>query len=402
MSEVLLQVENLSKRFCRDLKRSLWYGVRDIAGELRRNTSEHECRAGEFWALDDVSFELRRGECLGLIGSNGAGKSTLLKLISGLMKPDSGVIRRRGRLGALIELGAGFNPVLTGRENIYVNASILGFRKKEIGARFDEIVDFADIADALDAPVQSYSSGMKVRLGFAIAAHLEPDILLIDEVLAVGDVAFQAKCFNAVGARLRSGTAAVFVSHNLHHVARLCSHALLLHHGVSHGIGEVSEALHRYRKISSTTTSSESDRRGLMRQLAIGAKLSDLSFRDSRGRELTFLSCAEPCELTGRLRLETPMNRPLTLDLQVRYLDEILFQRFFQVEIPSAGSETEFTLSVTFPSIPMNSSVAKFFLALWNEDTTILYDWHRDLSLFVEGNPENHGIIDLQANLHIS
>jgi lipopolysaccharide transport system ATP-binding protein len=238
-ADVILQVEGASKRFCRDLKRSLWYGLTDIAGDcLGRSTARADLRPGEFWALHDVSFELRRGECLGLIGSNGAGKTTLLRLISGLIKPDAGAIRRRGRLGALIALGAGFNPVLTGRENIFVNAAILGLTKKETLARLDEIIAFADIGDALEAPVQSYSSGMTVRLGFAIAAHLEPDLLLIDEVLAVGDMAFRAKCYGMLGA-LKQRAAVVVVSHNHEHLLQIADKGHFLENGMTRFVGKI-------------------------------------------------------------------------------------------------------------------------------------------------------------------
>jgi len=156
MSDPVVEVKHASKRFCRDLKLSLWYGVKDIAtGLCGRSTGGTELRFGEFWAVNDVSFELRRGECLGLIGANGAGKSTLLKMLNGLIKPDTGRITMRGRIGALIELGAGFHPLLSGRENIYVNASILGMSKRETDGRLDDIIAFADIGDAIDAPVKS-------------------------------------------------------------------------------------------------------------------------------------------------------------------------------------------------------------------------------------------------------
>src|SRR6202012_1950313 len=188
-------------------------------------------RAGEFWAVRDVSFALRRGECLGLIGHNGAGKTTLLKMLNGLIKPDSGKITLRGRVGALIALGAGFNPILTGRENIYVNAAVLGLTKKEIDLKIEKIIDFSEIREFIDSPVQSYSSGMQVRLGFAVATALEPDVLLLDEVLAVGDVSFQAKCFNTL-ARFRSqGTAFILVSHNMHQISRYCDQVLYLKRG---------------------------------------------------------------------------------------------------------------------------------------------------------------------------
>ena len=181
---------------------------RELTG--RRRGEHGGLRTKEFWAVNNVSFELKRGECLGLIGRNGAGKTTLLKMLNGLIKPDAGRIEMRGRVGALIALGAGFNPILTGRENIYVNGSVLGLTKKEIGAKLDEIVDFAEIGDFIDTPVQNYSSGMAVRLGFAVASSIRPDVLLIDEVLAVGDISFVLRCLNRVSELLPT-TAVVFV-----------------------------------------------------------------------------------------------------------------------------------------------------------------------------------------------
>ena len=261
----LVQVKGVSKKFCRDLKKSLWYGVRDIAAELNPFQSRNEesgdkqfeagksispiyqaLRAGEFWAVKDVSFELRRGECLGLIGRNGAGKTTLLKMLNGLIKPDHGRIEMHGRVGALIALGAGFNPILTGRENIYVNGAVLGLTKREIDEKVDEIIDFAEIKEFIDSPVQSYSSGMQVRLGFAVATALKPDILLLDEVLAVGDAAFRGKCFQRVGAILNEA-AVIFVSHNEAQVSRICNSALVLEAGSPTYYGNTAEALRNYR-----------------------------------------------------------------------------------------------------------------------------------------------------------
>ncbi|MDX2479879.1 MAG: ABC transporter ATP-binding protein [Desulfuromusa sp.] len=231
MSDVLISAESISKKFCRDLKKSLWYGVKDIAGEITgRKNPGNELRQGEFWSIDDVSFELKRGECLGLIGPNGAGKSTLLKMLNGLIKPDKGQIKIRGRIGALIELGAGFNPILTGRENIYVNGAVLGFSRKEIDQKFTEIVDFAELGDFIDTPVQNYSSGMKVRLGFAIAAQMDPDVLLIDEVLAVGDIGFRSRCFNAIN-KIQKKAAVIFVSHAMPDVNRICTDICVLSKG---------------------------------------------------------------------------------------------------------------------------------------------------------------------------
>jgi lipopolysaccharide transport system ATP-binding protein len=230
--DTLIRVESVSKKFCRSLKRSLWYGVQDIGTELLGRAKPPELRRDEFWAVDDVNFELRRGECLGLIGHNGAGKSTLLKMLNGLIKPDKGRISMQGRVGALIELGTGFNPILTGRENIYNNGAVLGFTKKEIDQKFDAIVEFSEIGDFLDTPVQNYSSGMKVRLGFAVAAQMEPDILLIDEVLAVGDMSFVLKCINLLD-KLLQKSAMILVSHNIPQIARTTTQIMLMDKGRS-------------------------------------------------------------------------------------------------------------------------------------------------------------------------
>ncbi len=255
-SDTLVRVSGVSKKFCLSLKKSLWYGLCDMGRELtgrRRGSgkqgSEGDDRAGlrpkEFWAVNNVSFELKRGECLGLIGRNGAGKTTLLKMLNGLIKPDAGKIAMRGRVGALISLGAGFNPILTGRENIYVNASVLGLTKREIDAKMDEIIDFAEIGDFLDTPVQNYSSGMAVRLGFAVATALNPDILLLDEVLAVGDTRFRAKCYNRIG-KVLSQAAVIFVAHDMNQIGRVCNKVMLLNHGRLTYLGETSGGIEAY------------------------------------------------------------------------------------------------------------------------------------------------------------
>jgi lipopolysaccharide transport system ATP-binding protein len=230
-SEVVVSVKNVSKKFCKTLKRSMAYGIAELSKNLMGvKPDSTELRKDEFWAVDDVSFELRRGEILGLIGVNGSGKSTLLRLLAGIFPPDKGEITIRGRVGALISLGSGFHPHMTGRENIYLNGTILGMKRDEIDSKFHDIVEFAEIPDFLDAPVSTYSSGMRVRLGFAIAAQMEPDVLLIDEVLAVGDVGFRAKCFNAI-AKISTKAAIVIVSHHMPHVARVSTDLIVLNRG---------------------------------------------------------------------------------------------------------------------------------------------------------------------------
>jgi lipopolysaccharide transport system ATP-binding protein len=229
--DILIKCESVSKKFCRDFKRSLWYGIKDVSLSFSsKGNHNNALRKDEFWAVQDISFELRRGECLGLIGHNGAGKSTLLKILNGLLTPDEGQVTMRGRVGALIELGAGFNPILTGRENIYNNAAVLGFTKQEIDAKYDKIVEFSEIGEFIDSPVQNYSSGMKVRLGFAVAAEMEPDILLIDEILAVGDAGFRMKSYNKL-TELMSKCAVIFVSHSMQTIARVCTIGMLMQKG---------------------------------------------------------------------------------------------------------------------------------------------------------------------------
>lgn len=246
--ETLVKVDHVGKKFCRNLKRSLWYGVKDLTSEfLGMNKEDNtELRQDEFWAVKDISFELKRGECMGLIGRNGAGKSTLLKMLNGLIKPDKGRIEMNGRIGALIELGSGFNPILTGRENIYNNGSVLGLTKRDIDGVLDEIIEFSEIGKFIDTPVQYYSSGMKVRLGFSVAVHMKPDVLILDEVLAVGDSGFRMKSFNKIN-EIMQDAAVIFVSHSMPHIATVTNKILLLEKGVSGYYGEdISEGIDRY------------------------------------------------------------------------------------------------------------------------------------------------------------
>jgi len=247
MSDILVKAEGVSKKFCKSLKRSMLYGMQDIAKNIFGQIPKtDELKPDEFWAVDDISFELRRGECIGLIGPNGSGKSTLLKILNGIISPDRGLVKINGKTGALIEIGAGFHPMLTGRENIYVNGSILGFSKREIDKKFNKIVDFAELSEFIDTPVKHYSSGMHVRLGFAIAAQMDPDVLLIDEVLAVGDIGFKAKCFSAIS-KLTRKCAVIFVSHNMPNISKLATDILVMNKGYKEFQGrDISKGIHRY------------------------------------------------------------------------------------------------------------------------------------------------------------
>jgi ABC-type polysaccharide/polyol phosphate transport system ATPase subunit len=207
-------------------------------------------KPGQLWALRDVSFEVPEGECLGIIGNNGAGKSTLLKLLSRITSPTSGEIMIRGRLSALVEIGTGFHPELTGRENIYLNGSMLGMTRAEINRKVNSIIEFAGVPAYIDVPVKRYSSGMYVRLGFSVAAHLDPDILLLDEVLAVGDIAFQAKCLDLIAQLRGAGRTIVLISHDLGAVQRLCDRAILLHHGRLMTTGTPVDVIDQYQRMA--------------------------------------------------------------------------------------------------------------------------------------------------------
>jgi len=250
MSDLVL--DHVSKRYQvrhRLEAKNGWRSLRQRLQAFRRQTNE-------FWALRDVCLEVARGETVGIIGHNGAGKSTILKLLSKVTTPTSGEIRISGRLSALIEVGSGFHPELTGRENIYLSGSILGMRRREIAEKLEGIIDFAGVRDFIDTPVKHYSSGMYVRLGFSIAAHLEPDILLLDEVLAVGDAAFQAKCLERITRLHGDGRTIVFVSQDLVSVERLCSRVLLLNHGQVVASGSARDVIEIYWETGRTRQAS--------------------------------------------------------------------------------------------------------------------------------------------------
>ncbi len=271
-------------------------------------------RADDFWAVRDVSFEVSRGEALGIIGHNGAGKSTILKLLSNITTPSDGTITINGRLSALIEVGSGFHPELTGRENIYLNGSILGMTRRHIAEKLDSIVEFAGVRQFLDTPVKRYSSGMYVRLGFSIAAHLDPDILLLDEVLAVGDAAFQAKCLKRIGELRDGGTTIVFISHDLGAVERLCDRVILMNHGEIAASGAPREVVAEYQNVAAFKPASKSE--AAMANQERAAEVRALSFKDADGCEATTLHTGEP--FTAQLEFAAH-----------RFIENAVFEVFF-------------------------------------------------------------------------
>jgi lipopolysaccharide transport system ATP-binding protein len=274
MPDTVIDVAHLGKQYVidhqrakgDDLRHAIEAAVRAPFRWLRSPRGPARRQKEEFWALRDVSFSVKQGEAVGIIGRNGAGKSTLLKLLSRITEPTTGRIRYRGRVASLLEVGTGFHPELTGRENIFLNAAILGMRRSDIARRFDEIVAFSEVERFLDTPVKRYSSGMYVRLAFGVAAHLEPDILLVDEVLAVGDAAFQKKCLGKMGTVVQEGRTVLFVSHNMAAITALCSRALLIEGGRLEESGAppsvIEEYLSRTRVHIGMPVSEREDRKG--------------------------------------------------------------------------------------------------------------------------------------------
>ena len=246
MNKPIIEVRNLSKKYTFG-ERQPYYSFRDTISSIFHTPFRREkLEKDEFWALKDVSFDVNEGDVVGVIGRNGAGKSTLLKILSQITPPTEGEVKLRGRVASLLEVGTGFHPELTGRENIYLNGAILGMKRWEINKKFKEIVEFAEIEKFLDTPVKHYSSGMYMRLAFAVAAHLEPEILLVDEVLAVGDAQFQKKCLGKMSDVSKQGRTVIFVSHNMEAVSRLCKKVIVFNNGLVEYYGETETGISRY------------------------------------------------------------------------------------------------------------------------------------------------------------
>jgi lipopolysaccharide transport system ATP-binding protein len=286
VSEPIIRVENLGKKYLirheaggqryKSLRETLATGAKGLVRRLGyRSRPEDFGSREEFWALRDVSFDVNRGEVVGIIGRNGAGKSTLLKILSQITEPTTGRVELHGRVASLLEVGTGFHPELTGRENIYLNGAILGMSRKEISQKFDEIVAFAEIEKFLDTSVKRYSSGMYMRLAFSVAAHLEPEVLLIDEVLAVGDAEFQKKCLGKMSAVAKEGRTILFVSHNMAAVSTLTTRAIVLHSGRSVFDGPKDQAIEHYARRGNAVDSTPAIVRRGVHTVILGARLID-------------------------------------------------------------------------------------------------------------------------------
>lgn len=375
-SDVVVRLEHVSKKFCKSLKRGMAYGITDLTRNLLGMRSKSEVlRKGEFWAVDDVSFELRRGETLGLLGANGAGKTTILQLINGIFWPDKGKVTVRGRVGSLIAVGAGFHPQLTGRENIFVNAAIMGMSRREAERKFDQIVEFAEIGDFLDTPVKHYSSGMYVRLGFAIAAHCDPDVLLVDEVLAVGDMSFQSRCLTRLSTLRRSGAAILVVTHSEEYMRRACQKGVLLANGRVLVVGSLDACYHRYRaELGRASLYDEVGRTG-SRELEI----ADVVFVGSDGRPTKILNVGEPftvrIPVSGRAVIFDPTVE-VSFNSQDGYVGTSFATYCQGVQLgPITGGHA---VSVHVPALHLAPGVYRISAVLALSDTIGVVDWRRN------------------------
>jgi lipopolysaccharide transport system ATP-binding protein len=373
MSDTLVKVEKVGKKFCRDLKRSLWYGVQDLGHELFAQKNNKEAlRKDEFWAVNDISFEVARGEVLGLIGHNGAGKTTILRMLNGLIKPDLGRISIKGRMQALIALGAGFNPILTGRENVFVNASILGIPEKEIKRRFDKIVEFSGLEEYIDMPVQSYSSGMTVRLGFSIAAHLEPDILLVDEVLAVGDLAFRTKCQVRIQEMRKKGVAIIFVSHNLHALSHTCSRSITIRNGRIIYDGDTEEAINVYRSYLIDNY------KEMQNDLQVGTgeiKISGVEVLDLSNEGKKDFHLQDYLKIRLHYYTNQPVNNPVfNVTINVLYGEQVTGFRTDTDGISSGPIEGEGYVDIVIPDLNLLPNNYSIDAILFHNDGFTFYD----------------------------
>ena len=313
MSSVAIRVDHAGKKFSKSLRQMMLYGARDMfLGSLGFGHGTDRLRPGEFWALDGVSFEVKRGDSLGIIGANGSGKTTLLRMLNGIFMPDRGSIDVYGKVGGLIHVGAGFHPLLTGRENIYVNGAILGLSRKEIDRKFDAIVDFADIGDFLDAPVKQYSSGMYVRLGFSVAVHSDPEILLVDEVLAVGDRDFSLKCYHKMKEIRERGTTVVLVSHNEYVIRENTQECLYLEHGRPRAFGSSEEMISLYIKdgLQKKALAGAAHVSGKDPGLSRKMEILDVRFMDGDGTRVEGLASGEEFHAAIRYRAAEPVADP--------------------------------------------------------------------------------------------
>jgi ABC-type polysaccharide/polyol phosphate transport system ATPase subunit len=350
----------------------------------------------DVWALRDVSADIEPGEAVGLIGRNGSGKSTLLRVLAGIIKPTTGTVQVEGRIGSLLELGAGFHPDFTGRENVFLNGSIQGLKRSEIRERFDEIVAFAEVEHAIDRPVRTYSSGMAMRLGFAIAAFLQADVLLLDEVFAVGDENFQRKCFGVISAFKNRGGTILFVSHDAQAVERLCERSILLSAGQKAYDGPTHEAIVRYRRLLADDLDPAERSRGLREWGTGEAEIAGARLLDANGGAREQFLAGEPLRLEVDLRAVTVVEPP-RLHLEVRDTTGLLVAEdsvsTAELGWPAGPGELTATLDVAHPSLAFGRF--RIRLGLVGSEGRTLHQFDDALGFLVYPEGEERGLVRL-------
>ena len=355
MSDIAIRVENLGKQYRIGQYETAYKNLRESIMNLfaRRDRNPET-----IWAIKDVSFEVKPGEVVGIIGRNGAGKSTLLKILTRITEPTEGHAELHGRVGSLLEVGTGFHPELTGRENIFLNGAILGMKKTEIKRKFDEILAFAEIEKFIDTPVKRYSSGMYVRLAFAVAAHLEPEILLVDEVLAVGDFAFQKKCLGKMGNVAKEGRTVLFISHNMAAIENLCPRVIVLEEGRMGFDGKTESAVVHYL---ASARKNGSDLRNFSRRKGSGlVRIVDVKLGDGQGRFLQVVPCGKPVDILIQYEnYGLPKNTSINVGISVKSAIDtpisLLHNRMVGVEFKDIGETGLFVCRMD--SLPLTPSV---------------------------------------------
>ncbi len=383
MPTTAIEVSSVWKRFRKGgadglLWESALRGLRRLCG---RNSEPRDA----FWALQDINLNVRPGEAVGIIGPNGAGKSTLLKILSRVLRPDRGHIAVHGRLSGLIEVGAGFHGDLTGRENIFVNGAILGMRHDEIRRKFDRIVEFSGIGEFLDMPVKRYSSGMYVRLGFSIAAHMEPQVLLVDEVLSVGDVQFKAKCMDAMRGFLRRGTSVLFVSHNLAQIKRFCDRVVLIDHGRVRLEGSPDAAIAEYSRLVSDMEDAnpggiENSHIGGRGRTGAGACITAVRILDADGRPARTFTSGQPMRLELDYHIDPAtggIDNP-NFVVSAHMFGAGLFYQFQSLRdgLRPGRCVGSGTVAIDLPSLALGEGVYQIGVALADEKGLPEHDWH--------------------------
>lgn len=389
----VIRFRNVSKRFI--LKHERARSFQELVLHLlRRNNGSSE----ELWALQDIDFSVERGDTVGLIGPNGAGKSTVLKLISGIIEPTSGQIDVRGRVGALLELGAGFHPDLTGRENIYLNGSILGLSRGQIEQRLSDIISFAELERFIDMPVKHYSSGMSVRLGFSIAVHTEPEILLVDEVLAVGDIAFQRRCLERINQLRREGVTILLVSHSLEAVRRICRRTIWLEDGQIRTQGATEAVTQQYMLCSyernaSSIAEAEGRRWGSHR-----VEIEEVRIIDNSGEIRQTFATGDPLSVEMNYLAHQRVQEPV-FGLAIHRADGVHVTgpntHLAGQDIP--GIEGRGTVKFTIPALSLLEGIYYLSVSCHNQEETEMFDYHDRLYTFyvVPARRERYGIVTL-------